>query len=160
MAKKIESESPTKDARIIGKKAFLEFVDNLQKQDDAAKRAKGRMGKMVADVVADENVHADALRVFRKYRNKAPSSQAEFLLHLETYWEYGALGEPEDDLVETPADRKNRMTKGEAEDEKEAQEAARQNRRDENRLTAGTHKIEKGKVVPINGEAQPEAAAG
>lgn len=145
MAPRIKSgktPTPTQEARIIGKDAFGKLLRKLKAEESEISQRKGVMGSAVERAVADYNLHPDALRVFRKYEKKSPTQQAEFFLQLSCYWEYGGLGEPNKDLVETPAQRKARAKKPEM---KEAMSEAAQARA----LSRGTHKIENGKVVPI-----------
>ncbi len=163
MAKKLDAETktPTEEARLIGEADFKKLVRKLKSEESELSEVKGRMGSAVENAVAKHNLHADALRVFRKYEKKNPGQAAEFFLHLQTYWEYGALGTPEDDMLETPKERRKNMKKGDAEAfDEEAKAAAterKQRAKDDEKLAQGTHVIKGGRVVPINGEA-PEAA--
>ncbi len=143
MATKLTSDSPTQEARLPGEKEFKRLLSKLKAAESEISQAKGEMGSAVEKAVATHNLHPDALRVFRKYAKKNPTQCAEFMLHLQTYWEYGKLGEPDADLVETPAERKGRMTKSEIEDEEAA---------------APARAIRGGKVVDIHGEDAAGAA--
>src|SRR5690242_7170349 len=123
MAQRLKSEKTgTEEARIISKDAFNKLLRRLKSAHSEIAELRGNMGSAVEKAVAAYNLHADALRVFRKYERKSPAQQAEFFLQLSVYWEYGGLGEPNQDLVETPAERKNRhkgMTKPQIEAERE-----------------------------------------
>lgn len=143
MAQRIKSKTPTQEARIIGKDQFSKLLRKLKAEESEISQRKGVMGSAVEGAVADYNLHPDALRVFRKYEKKSPTQQAEFFLQLQTYWEYGSLGEPNQDLVETPTERKKRGAK------KPEMKAVLMDREAQRMLSQGTHKIENGKVVPI-----------
>lgn len=147
------AQSQIEPPKIIAKEQFLKVIKKLKSEESVIAQSKGTMGSTVEKAVAEHNLHPDALRVFRKYSKKNPVQQAEFFLQLSTYWEYGKLGHPNQDLLETPAERKGKSSKpgrGELARMKETIT--------DDRLTAGTHVIQNGKVVPISREAQAEAA--
>ena len=137
MAQRLKSKTPTQEARIISKDAFAKLLKRLGTQEREIKEIKGGTKSIVDKATAEYNLHADALRVVRKYIKKDPAQAAEFKLQLDIYWEYAALGQPNDDMLETPKQRRARMTKPEI--DAEARELGRP-----------THKIGKnGKMEPI-----------
>jgi len=118
MAKRLETEkTPTEEAHIPTKQEIDKLLRKLKAAESEISESKGRMGGAVESAVANCNVHTDALRVLRKYLKKSPAQASEFKAHLDTYWEYEDLGAPEADLVESPKERRKRMTKPEIEEE-------------------------------------------
>ena len=110
MAPRVKAEqTPTEEAKIIGEAEFKRLVRKLKAEESTISEGKGRMGSAVENAVAKHNLHTDALRLARKYEKKAPAAAAEFMLHLQTYFDYLKLGAAEDDLVETPEERRGKM---------------------------------------------------
>lgn len=116
MARRAEQteKTPTQEAHLIGQSDWDKLMRKIKTADTKMSEAKGDMGSAVDRAIADHNVHKDALRLIRKYGRKAPTAWSEFVLHLLHYAELGKLGETED-LVETPAERKARLKKPDAE---------------------------------------------
>jgi len=138
MARKVPQEKGPVSGRIINERSFNALVRRLDVAAAKMAEAKGVMGNEVEQAVADHNVHKDALRIVRKYAKKAPASAAEFYLHLQTYWDYQKLGQPQDDLIETPDQRT-----GDGHEPGDAE------------IAAGTHHVDPttGNVVPITSAA-------
>jgi hypothetical protein len=161
VAKRVTAtKTPTEEARVINKSDFDKLLRKLKSEEAEASEAKGRMGNAVMVAVERHNLHVDALRVYRKYAKKNPAQQSEFFMHFQTYWEYGNLGDT--DMFEEGNKKSNKknMTKAQKEEfeEDQANAAALRARRnrgepEDSRVTAGTHRIVKGKVVPVNGES-------
>lgn len=135
MAKDTE-KTPTQEAAIIGKAEFKKLLKKLDGQEAEMNEAKGEMGGTVESAIAKFNLHKDALRLVRKYRKKSPAQQLEFKVHLDAYFDHAELAQPESDLVETPAERRKKMTKPEIEEE--------------DRLSQGTHVVKGGKIVSLS----------
>jgi hypothetical protein len=142
MAPRVSAKTPTEEARIIGKDEFKRLLKKLKNAESEISQAKGVMGSAVENAVAKQNLHADALRVFRKYERKSPTAAAEFMLHLTVYWEHGNLGDADTDLVETTAERKKNIVSPKAQE----------------KINAGTHIIKGGKVVPLKDEPEEKEA--
>jgi hypothetical protein len=141
MAKRIPQEKP-EPTPIIDAEDFTRLIKKLKKEETELTETKGRMGSAVATAIEKHNLHADALRVFRKYARKSPEAAAEFMLNLTAYFEYGKLGQTDEDLVERAATAKrNRKQDGKHEP-----------------MGRGRMKIVEGRVVPIREDAEPEAA--
>ncbi len=144
-AEQTETEkTPTQEAHLIGQADWDKLMRKIKAADSKLSEAKGDIGSAVDRAIADHNVHKDALRLIRKYGKKAPTAWSEFVLHLLHYAELGRLGETED-LVETPAERKARMKKPDAE--------AFANEEQANGPIPGNHRVRGGKVVDIREEA-------
>lgn len=110
MAPRVKAEqTPTEEAKIIGEAEFKRLVRKLKAGEGTISEAKGQMGSAVENAVAKHNLHPDALRLVRKYDRKSPTAAAEFMTHLMIYWDYMKLGAAEDDLVETPEERRGKM---------------------------------------------------
>ena len=158
MAQRVPTKTPTEEARVIGKKEFDSVLRKIKAEESKAAEAKSSMGGTIANAVEKYNLHPDALRLFRKYQKKSPASAAEFLLNLQTYFEYGDLGQIEDELpIETAAQRKAKLTKPDREAFEEEQAAARAERKARNghdkpagKLTKGSKVIKGGKLVDLH----------
>jgi hypothetical protein len=110
MAPRVKAEqTPTEEAKIIGEAEFKRLVKKLKAEESGISESKGRMGSAVENAVAKHNLHTDALRLTRKYMKKSPAAAAEFVLHLQTYFGYLGLGDPDEDLVETPEERRGKI---------------------------------------------------
>lgn len=143
MAPRLSHKTPTQEARVISKQAFDKLLRRLKTGENEMASSKEGIKTAVDKATAEYNLHPDALRVVRKYLKKEPAQAAEFMLQLSIYWEYAALGQPNNDLLETPAQRKARhktMTKPQIEAEKRE-------------LGKPTHHIKGGALEPL-----PEAA--
>jgi hypothetical protein len=152
MAKNIaDTETKPEAARLPTEKEFKSLIKKLTAAESELSELKGAMGSAVERAVASHNLHTDALRVVRKYIRKNPGQAAEFKLHLDCYWDYAKLGQPEDDLVESPKQRRGRMAKPET-DAEDAPHTAGET------MGRGTTAIRGGKVVSIK-EAEQEAAS-
>ena len=124
MAKRIEAEgepSPTKEARLIGESEFNKLLRKIKTAETKLNESKGEIGSTIDAAIAKHNVHKDALRVVRKYLRKDGTAAAEFILHLDAYWGYAKLGEPEEDMVETPGERRKKLKKPDLDAEKAAE---------------------------------------
>lgn len=140
MAKDEMDDAP----RLISETEFNKLLKKLKTSQTKLDESKGEMGAAIEAAISKHNVHKDALRVVRKYLKKDPTAAAEFITHLDTYWEYAKLADGETDLVETKPERKSRI-KGETADEPDKSNVTK--------LGRGTHVIRDGGVHPIEQQA-------
>jgi hypothetical protein len=66
--------------------------------DTAMSEAKGSFGSKVQQAIADDNLHADAFRLIRKYEKKDPAAFTAFWQALDTYADYAKFAKA--DLVD------------------------------------------------------------
>lgn len=116
MARKVGSDSPTADARMIGKDDFLKLIGRRKNIKRTISEKTGELGGLIADAVENKNLHKKMFGWIAQLDGMPAEKREEALACFELYTEYAATKweDAPNMLDESGADKKGAGAKRKA----------------------------------------------